>query len=405
MKLNVIKIIVIAGLLYLLFSCEQEKNIITLSPNPVIESVTLPGKWNTRTDLVYKVEAKVLDAQGFANIDTVHLEVIDPVSTALLFSAYLHDDGAFIHTLDGDVIAGDGVYSERFTATQIVPAQTMAEYTFRFTAMDKQGNYGLIKECPVQFAPNYPPLINMITAADTFSATPTGQIIRITVSDNDGLTDITRAYFKSQARQGFARIYESDLYNDGDYELHGDTVAGDSVFSVRLDSTFMVNKMGTYLLWFYALDSFSEQNEVVPAHEMFVGNTAPQFVNISLPASVERPVAAGTYKLAFVTAQVYDAQGLADIDSVYFYYRRPDSTLANNGRPFLMVDNGKPFDFNYPLEYAGDLHANDGTYSLSVIVDNATAPGIWTATFYVQDKAGNMSAVQSRTIDIIAGDN
>ena len=91
MKLNLITIILLTGLLNIFFSCKQEKNILTLSPVPVIDSVVVPAKWNTRLSILYKVEVKVLDAQGFANIDSVRMDVVDNSSAALLFSDNLHE--------------------------------------------------------------------------------------------------------------------------------------------------------------------------------------------------------------------------------------------------------------------------------------------------------------------------
>ncbi len=369
-----INIIFLAGLMYILFSCKQDKNILTLSPNPVIDTIVLPEKWNTRVELSYKVEVKVLDAQGFANIDTVRLEVINPNSSTLIYTDYLHDDGAFYFPLDGDVLAGDGVYSNKFIAAQIVPAQATAEYTIQFSAIDKQGNHSVVKDYPVWFSPNYPPVISTITAPDTFAVPRLRPVIQMIVSDNDGISDISQAYFESQSVQGQARIFESNLFNDGNYELHGDDLAGDSVFSVRLDSSFMVDKKGSYLLWFHVLDSFLEKNEIVPAHELFVANTPPRIVDIILPEVIERPAVSGAYKLGFLTAQVSDDQGLADIDSVYFYSRKPDSTMANEGKYFVLVDNGKPFVLNQLLEQ-GDLQAGDGIYSYSLLVYNTCGAG------------------------------
>ena len=399
-----IKIIFLVGLMSILFSCKQEKNILSLSPNPVIDTIVLPEKWNTRVELLYKVEVKVLDAQGFANIDTVRMDIIDPNTAALIFTDNLHDDGAFFFPLDGDVLAGDGVYSNKYFAAQIVPAQSTAEYTIQFSAIDKQGNNSIVKDYPVLFSPNYPPVIGTITAPDTFAVPRLRPIIRMTVSDNDGISDISQAYFESQAAQGQAKIYESNLFNDGNYELHGDDLAGDSVFSARLDSSFMVDKKGSYLLWFHVLDSFLEKNEVVPAHELFVANTPPRIDEVILPEVMERPAISGTYKLGFLTAQVVDDQGLADIDSVYFYSRKPDSSMANNGEYFVLVDNGKPFVQNQLLEQ-GDRQAGDGIYSYSLLVYNNAELGTYTFTFYARDKAGNLSAAQIRTIEIVDNSN
>jgi hypothetical protein len=194
MRLNSIRFSIIIMVIFMQFSCKQEKNIVTLSPDPVIDSVELPAKWNTRLNLLYKVEVKVLDAQGFANIDTVLMEVIDANSEITLFKDQLYDDGAFYYPQDGDVMALDGVYSNQYTARQVVPAQSTAECIIKFKAIDKQGNQSLIDNRPVLFSPNYPPAILNISAPDTFSIIRLRPVIQISVADSDGIADISRSY-------------------------------------------------------------------------------------------------------------------------------------------------------------------------------------------------------------------
>jgi len=400
MNFNLIRKIFLLLFMVIFLSCQQDKNPVTLSPSPVIDSLMLPAKWNTLSDIVYKVEVRVQDAQGFSDIDTVNFRIIDPNTTTLILSGDLYDDAAYYHADDGDVVAGDGVYSNRLTISQIVPSETNGEYTFEFAAIDKEGNHSQIQSRTVLFAPNFPPGIDEIAAPDTIVVVPASQIITISVHDHDGYDDIIRAYFESQSQRTGVRIYEADMFNDGNYELHGDEAAGDSVFSARLDSTFVLGKQGNYNLLFHVMDSFLEQNETTAVHEIFIGNSPPRIVNINLPETIVRPTASGVYKYGLITVQVQDAQGLGDIDSVYFYSRKPDSTMANGGQPLILVDNGIPFDPDNPSPYSGDLKKNDGIYSLSFFIYSDYAVGIFTFTFYVKDKAGNLSTPEVRTLEI-----
>jgi len=102
-----------------------------------------------------------------------------------------------------------------------------------------------------------------------------------------------------------------------------------------------------------------------------------------------------------MSVEVADAQGLADIDSVYFYSLRPDSTWANNGIPLLLVDNGLQFDPGNPIIETGDEEAGDGKYSFSLIVESDFELGTYTFFIYIRDKAGNLVGPQSRQITII----
>jgi hypothetical protein len=117
-----------------------------------------------------------------------------------------------------------------------------------------------------------------------------------------------------------------------------------------------------------------------------------------------KPFTLGDYNRELMTVEVSDPQGLADIDSVYFYSLKPDSSWANYGKPFLLVDDGIPFNENIRDPETGDLVANDGTYSFSIIVYNNPQTNLGTYTFYIyiRDKAGNLTGPEIRQITIIA---
>ncbi len=119
-------------------------------------------------------------------------------------------------------------------------------------------------------------------------------------------------------------------------------------------------------------------------------NVPGKILWVKVPDSLKIPEP-GFWTTALVEAAVQDSDGLADVDSVYFYSRKPDGTLANNGKPLPMVDNGKPFNINNPWVDAGDEKAGDGIYSLTILIDNSALTGKFYFTFYMRDKAGNLS--------------
>ena len=128
-------------------------------------------------------------------------------------------------------------------------------------------------------------------------------------------------------------------------------------------------------------------------------NVPGKILWVKVPDSLKIPEP-GFWTTALVEAAVQDSDGLADVDSVYFISRKPDGTLANNGQPFLMVDNGKPFNVNNPLVEAGDKKAGDGIYSLTIFLDNTNQPGRYYFTFYMRDKAGHRSAGVVDSIEV-----
>ncbi len=119
-------------------------------------------------------------------------------------------------------------------------------------------------------------------------------------------------------------------------------------------------------------------------------NSPGKILWVEVPDSMQIPPE-GKFRKALVKAAVEDPDGLSDVDSVYFYSRKPDGTLANKGLPLLMVDNGKPFNINNPWVEAGDEKAGDGIYSLTILIDNSAPVGKFYFTFYMRDKAGHLS--------------
>jgi len=395
------KIILLSALLLLamwIISCHEDKNPVNTGNVPVISKVKLKDRWSTQSSGLYKTEVWVNDPQGFDNISGVYLTVYESTGGEEIFSDSLYDEGAFYYPKAGDVLAGDGVFSNRFQISEISESNNQAEYIFRFIAYDKQNHRSQIWDSFVVFGPNSPPVIHQVVAPDSVSYQTVNTLFMITVSDSDGIVDITQAYFESEnLAMGFTQ-YEQALYNDGDFVNHGDLLAGDSIFTTRIDSDFLIGKKGVYNLIFHVKDATEEENIEKAEHTIHIENFASQFISLNVPESMVIPSGSGDYNRAVMTAEITDPEGLADIDSVYFFSKKPDSTFANNGQPFVLVDNGIAFNPNNPLIETGDEISGDGIYSLSLLVYNGSIPGDYTFSFYVRDKAGNLSGPVKKII-------
>ena len=379
-------------------SCHEDKNPVNTGNTPVISQVRLMDRWSTQSSRLNRVEVWVSDPQGFDDISGVYLTVYEQAGGNQIFADSLYDDGAFYYPKAGDVLAGDGVYSNRFYTSEISDNREEADYIFRIVAFDKQDHESQIWEKTILFTPNSPPAILHISVPDSLSFQSEQTIFMITVSDSDGLADIARAYFESKdLAKGFIK-YEKALYNDGDFENHGDLLAGDSVFSTRIFSDFLIGKKGIYNLIFHVEDMNQEENVDMADHLIFIENFASQFMALTVPETMDIPPGVGEYNRGFMTAEVTDPESLSDIDSVYFFSRKPDSTFANNGQPFILVDNGYPYNPENPLIETGDEIASDGIYSLSLLVYNGSIPGDYTFFFYIRDKAGNLTGPVKKII-------
>lgn len=103
-------------------------------------------------------------------------------------------------------------------------------------------------------------------------------------------------------------------------------------------------------------------------------NARPQLLTALAPDTVR------IGEFLVLKATVSDSDGLGDITSVFYFSRRPDGILANQGNPIQMYDDG---GIN-PL--SGDDIAGDGIYSFRAQVPPTTLLGTFTYTFYARDR-------------------
>jgi len=376
-----------------LIGCSKDNNPVQVGSNPVIEKISIRQKWNVQSAAFNKIEVTVQDPQGFANLATVIFSVTLSGSSTPIFQDSLYDDGAYFNQNDGDVLAGDGVFSNKFSADNITPSKTTGDYIFSFTAIDRDRNVSSPKVETVVFGINARPEILKVSAPDTFKSGVSGAVFAVTVSDSDGIDDITDVWFNSS---GFGD--QIHFFNDGDFANHGDEFAADSIYSVNLDSTFGAAKAGMYNIQYHIKDSFDETNLIIPSSPIYIENKTGKIISLSVPDTMHRPAANFHHRL--LTAKVTDPQGLADIDSVYFFSLRPDTVLANKGNPILLVDNGLPFNIFNPAVEVGDQDEGDGIYSFSLIAFDTTKTGTYKFSFYMRDKAGNLTEVKKDSVTI-----
>jgi len=376
-------------LLAFIIACEEESNPAKVGTNPEIEEITMRDKWNSASAILNKIEVKVTDPQGFSDISGVLMEVRNSPDQ-VIFSDSLYDDGAYFQTQDGDIIAGDGIYSNQFSSVQILSGAGDGDYEFSFQAFDKDNHESAISEQSALFGPNARPEIVNISAPDTLKSGTPGQIIEMAFSDGDGFEDVLRGYFETKNDSNQV-IDISELFNNGNFNDHGDLFANDSIFSIKLDSSFAADKLGEYTFNFHAEDSFNEENNIIPVHQIFIENLLGRILSTSVPDSIEKPTTAGSTVPFELNALITDPQGLADVDSVFFLSEKPDGTFSGNGYHFELFDDGDQ-------GHNGDDTANDGEYSLIIQIAESNDLGIYKFHFYMRDHVGQLSSVVKDSI-------
>ncbi len=395
-----IGVVALFGLL-LLAACDNNGNK-PLEPGskPEIIKTVLPEIWNIQGNRKYEIRVEVNDPQGASNLASVTFEVRTTGGSTVLYGDSLFDDAGWFHPDDGDVVAGDGVFSNRFTAKQFQNPPQTGNLTLTFYALDKNGNAARSQEREIIFAVNAAPQITAVSLPDSFPSGSNEVIFTATVGDSDGIEDVAVVRYESRRAGEQSFLAEGVLFNDGDFTLHGDLFDGDSVFSVRPGPQFAAGKKGSYELRFTVEDLFGESSTQLALTSILVENLPGRIIATAVPDTMHRPSTANTFNRRLLTATVSDPQTLADVDSVYFFSLKPDSTFANSGNPIVLVDNGKPFNVQNPAEESGDETAGDGIYSFSLLVFNDTQPGTYQFTFYMRDRAGQRTEAVHDSITI-----
>ena len=157
----------------------------------------------------------------------------------------------------------------------------------------------------------------------------------------------------------------------------------------RISITIKESDIGKYLLQVYGTNSETNNSNSIFADFVVIRQNDPPVIEYVIAPDtiiVDLPTIAFT-----VSAKVFDLQGLADINRVYFNSYKPDGVPATNN-PFRMFDDGNQFGAS------GDLVANDGIYSLKINITQENLKGTYRFDFYATDKSGSRSAIYQHFI-------
>jgi hypothetical protein len=170
--------------------------------------------------------------------------------------------------------------------------------------------------------------------------------------------------------------------------------ANTALFGAMFDSTLAVGLAGDQTLQFQAVDA-DAGGSMMLTKEIYLENGPPILSDPETPARMERR----TGDLLNVRLAVSDPQGGADIDSVYFKFRKPDgsfggATVKDGGFHFLLVDNGS--------EEYGDAEKGDGRFAWAFKIPPEDAQlGSYTFLFFARDKAGNLGNILTTDFELV----
>ena len=380
-----------------LWGCE-DNNSPTKPQEPSLSDASVPEV--ASPGQTYLITVRAEDPQGIHDIATVTVQI--KLESQVLRTDTLFDDGAYYHPEDGDVVAGDGLFSQRIRWDWA--AQEEATFSLVFQAVDRGGHASEPLVAKVRARQNAAPAIVRVEVPQVLPSGFEGLLFfRVQVQDSQGVADVQKVLF-GLVKNG-RELFEKPLYNDG---THGDRQAGDDWFELGVDSSFAAGKLGDYVLRFRAEDRLGAVSAPVE-RPLKIENGPPWIAVVDCPDTVAKPESGAV--AVRVTATVFDPQSLADVKFVGFTSLKPDSTYANNGQPIPMADNGLPFDpSQFPQPYYGDEQAGDGVFTFTMVVySDADAnsqgvtpvqPGTYRFTFQAEDWVGNRSEPVVKTLVI-----
>ena len=381
MTMKFIYIIMLAVSLFV-WSCTEEQEPPLATPQLEISKVQTDEAWNLKNTEPYTVEVHVQTSGSNYDLLPVVMEVRDGMG-GVVYTDSLYDDGAAYHPDDGDVIAGDGVFRNRFYADQITDQPTML--TFSFQAGDKKNNQSAVYTTDIRFDNNFKPEIVALTAPDTLKDGMEAAYLYAAVFDKDGTEEVENVLVEVFKSADSASIDTFSLFNDGNFPVNGDVTAGDSIFSYKLDSSYAAGKKGSYRFLFTPYDAFTFPG-VSKSTNIFLENSAGRIISVSMPDSL--PLPSQGSELVQVYADVSDPQGLDDVDSVYF-------TLEDSQGKFVRDDYGNTVKITLAddgdMNNNGDRVAGDGTFSVIIQVTSTNRKEDYTLHFYERDLVGNLS--------------
>jgi hypothetical protein len=255
------------GLLLILalgyWSCAKDPSGVTDTPltQPFLVSASLSSSFfnldtstvniTHSTSGVYTVTvtliARALRAAGSPN----------PLTASYSFFPPLADYATFTGNMNQVSTSGDTIL---YSAVIQFTAQRTDIGTYTISAYASSGGYGSSNTITLPLIltrKDSRPLVFNVSAPDTIVRPAHGELLYIfsvSASDSDGYADIQQVFFKRILPNTSANI---QMFDDGNYAVDGDLVAGDGIFSriVEIDSS---NTPGTKVFLFQAEDRAGE---------------------------------------------------------------------------------------------------------------------------------------------------
>lgn len=363
------------------WNCSENPTGTSENSPPQLSQLQSPSVIHAGSLKKYSFSIKVEDAQGKNDVESVDYGIRKVGNgDAIIASGGLVDDGQ-----NGDVLVGDGVFT-----TQILGAIAQGDtgaFEIEFSASDKSGANSqsvttimLIRAGIGESAP----VILEVIASPTAPVDSSAFLYRIAaaVSDGDGLSDIDSVFVEFFPPSNPTPTITKHLYDDG---TNGDGIAGDGVFTNSFDSSIFKN-LGSYFFRVQAIDKAG--NTSTRKVQTVKGRLKISQDPIVTTASVPKIINVTNTNEIFVSADVFDPEGLADIDSVLVMIENNNVQAVNS--PRQLFDDGDTTN-------SGDVTAGDGRFS--TIFPLSVAFNMSPLEMQIKFKAVDKSGVSSNVLE------
>ena len=182
--------------------------------------------------------------------------------------------------------------------------------------------------------------------------------------------------------------------------IEGDIIAGDKIYSRRISNTQLtldnpIDSSATGLVYMN-VQAYYKGNQIALEDSFQLGNIRPIIVQVTFPDTMTRPP--DPYILVdTIKVQIFDANGVSDIQTCYMMFQKPDLSYSNNGNPILLYDDGI-IDQNM---FLWDEFAADGIFSRLITIGSDNPIGIYNAYFYAKDFFGEDAEIVMKTVVVI----
>lgn len=198
---------------------KSKDTVFTNSSSPNVNFITSVKVQQGGDDPVSSVVCSLLDSKG-----------------NLIQNFNMSDNGS-----SPDTTANNGTFTAAVSYIT-TSCLTVGNYSIQYLATAQSGLTSnlIVSTVPVYYNDNVAPAVSFVNAPDTVIKPTTGEIafpIAIKGSDANGQCDVKTVFFRTIRPDGTTNGLQFLMYDDGDLIAHGDSVAGDTRYSVIVKIT------------------------------------------------------------------------------------------------------------------------------------------------------------------------